>query len=56
MLWGHHEGYIELGNLIDGASVVDSFRLINDEWLAGLRQMLTELFTQLRTAARARLV
>ena len=56
VLWGHHEGYIGLGNLIDGASVVDGVRLVNDEWLAGVRQILTDLFTQLRTAAMARLV
>ena len=55
-MWGHHEGYIELGNLVDGASVVDGVRLVNDEWLAGVRQILTDLFTQLRTAAMARLV
>ena len=56
VLWGNHEGYIELGNLVDGASVVDGVRLVNDEWLAGVRQILTDLFTQLRTAAMARLV
>ena len=56
VLWSHHEGYIEFGFLIDGASVVDGVRLVNDEWLAGVRQILTDLFTQLRTAAMARLV
>ena len=56
VLWSHHEDYTKFGFLIDGASVVDGVRLINVEWLTGLRQMLTDLSTQLRTAARARLV
>ena len=56
VLWSHHEGCIELRNLLDGALIVDGARQISDEWLARLRQMLTDLFTQLRTAAMARLV
>ena len=44
VLWGHHEGYIELRNL-DNAS-----------WISGLRRMLADLVYQLRTAAMARLV
>lgn len=56
VLWSHHEGYIELRNLLDGAPIVDGARQSSDEWLAKLRQMLTDLFTQLRTAAMARLV
>jgi predicted Zn finger-like uncharacterized protein len=56
VLWGHHEGYIELRNLLDGAWFGDAVRFINDKWLAGLRQMLADLFAQLRTAAMARLV
>ena len=44
VLWGHHEGYIELRNL-DHAS-----------WISELRRMLADLVYQLRTAAMARLV
>ena len=56
VLWGHHEGYIELWNLVVGAWFGDAVRFINDTWLAGLRQVLADLFAQLRTAAMARLV
>lgn len=44
VLWGQHEGYIELRNMAGTG------------WLEGLRQLIMDIANQLRTAAMARLV